>query len=332
MKVTFPVLLLITALLFVGCYSANPSSGIVANKESSAPANRNSGGGADYDNGATSPNASKTAGEKPTQPTQPGQVSDGKTDNQQANNQAVERKIIRNAELVFEVSAPEELQRKISSIAETRGGYVVSSDSTQQGGTESTVPYKLVKIVLRVPSAEYNATMNDIKASGVGTAKQEKETGRDVTEEFIDLEARLKALKATEVQMTEIMKRANSVNELLTVQQQLGQLRAQIESLEGKLRYLQNQTSFSTITVTLQQPGTYIVSPTGFFYRLKRSIANGLDAAAEVILFLVQAALALLPLSVLVAIPTFFFVRYLKRRRRNVVLVQKLEDEANQER
>jgi hypothetical protein len=339
MKTILSVLLIVIALFFVGCFSAsrNQESPTTRNVEPQSTGNYNSSdkGGSVADN-QPAPTGERentqTARTNTTTSTQPSQqVSQDKTDNNQANNAATERKIIKNAELVFEVAMPDEHQRKISSIAESKGGYVVSSDSSQQGGSETRPPYNLVKIVLRVPSAKFDETVNEIKASGVGTAKQEKITGRDVTEEFIDVEARLRSMKAEEAQILEVLKRANTINEILTVRQQLASIRQQIESLEGRLRYLQNQTSFSTITVTLQQPGTYVVSPTGFFYRLKRAIGDGLNAAAEVVLFLVQAVLALLPLGVIVAIPTFFLVRYFKRRRRNEVLVQKLSEETKQE-
>jgi hypothetical protein len=71
----------------------------------------------------------------------------------------------------------------------------------------------------------------------------------------------------------------------------------------------------------------FIASSSGFFYRLKRSISNGLDAAAEVILFLIQAALALLPIGVIIAVPTFLLVRFLKRRSRKAALAQQLAEE-----
>lgn len=344
MKTYLLILLFVVSLLFVGCYSARESSnnGVVTQtSEPVSTGNYNSSdnsGGATYgaadqaktvgSNSETAPNRASAPASNQQSQQQPSQE---KTDGSQANNAAIERKIIKNAELVFEVSAPEEYQRKIASIAESKGGYVVSSDSTQQGGSETVAPYRLVKIVLRVPVEQYNATLNEIKASGVGAAKQEKETGRDVTEEFVDVEARLRSMKAEEAQILEVLKKANTINDILVVRQQLSSLRATIESLEGRLRYLQNQTSFSTITVTLQQPGTYIASPTGFFYRLKRAIGDGLNAAAEVVLFLIQAALALLPLGVIVAIPTFFLVRYFKRRKRHEVLVQKLAEETKQE-
>lgn len=340
MKTIFLVLLIVIALLFVGCFSAsrNQESATTRNVEPQSTGNYNSSdkGGSVADNQpapARESENTKTARANTTTSTQSSQSqqpSQDKTDNSQANNAAVERKIIKNAELVFEVSAPEEYQRKISSIAEAKGGYVVSSDSSQQGGSETRPPYNIVKIVLRVPSAKFDETVNEIKASGVGTAKQEKITGRDVTEEFIDVEARLRSMKAEEAQILEVLKRANTINDILTVRQQLASIRQQIESLEGRLRYLQNQTSFSTVTVTLQQPGTYVVSPTGFFYRLKNAMGDGLNAAAEVVLFLVRAVLALLPLGVIVAIPTFFLVRYFKRRRRNEVLVQKLSEETKE--
>ncbi|HJZ82552.1 MAG TPA: DUF4349 domain-containing protein, partial [Pyrinomonadaceae bacterium] len=131
------------------------------------------------------------------------------------------------------------------------------------------------------------------------------------------LEARIKNQQALETQFIEIMKRAGKVDEALSVQRELANVRTEIEKLEGRKRFLENQSSLSTINVTLQTP-TQIVSAVGFWYSLKSAFKDGLDVALEIILFLIRAILALTPILVLIILPLGLVAKLiLGRVRRN---------------
>ena len=159
--------------------------------------------------------------------------------------QAVDRKIIRNANLTLEVASPSEAQPKIVSIAESHQGFVVTSEATQRTADDKTKPEITVNLIVRVPASQFNQVMEEVRA--VGTRKiQEKVAGQDVTEEFMDLEARIKNQKALELQFIEIMKRAGKVDDALSVQRELAEVRTEIEKLEGRRRFLENQASLST--------------------------------------------------------------------------------------
>lgn len=231
--------------------------------------------------------------------------------------QAAERKIIRNAMLTVEVNSPAESQGKIASIAEAHQGFVVTSEATQRPTEDRTKPEITVNLVVRVPAAQFNQTMEEIRATGQRVI-QEKITGQDVTEEFMDLEARIKNQKALEAQFIEIMKRAGKVEDALSVQRELAEVRTEIEKLEGRRRFLENQASLSTITVTLQPP-TQIVNTTGFWYSVRSAFSDGVDTALAVVLFLIRAVVALLPIALLIGLPLGligrFFIRRLRRRR-----------------
>jgi Domain of unknown function (DUF4349) len=222
-------------------------------------------------------------------------------DSASANNQAAERKIIRNANITLEVASPAETQPKIAAIAESHQGFVVTTEAIHRTDDDRAKPESTVTLVVRVPAAQFNQTVTDIRAAGLRVV-QEKMTGQDVTEEFMDLEARVKNQKALEAQFIEIMKRAGTVEDALNVQRELATVRTEIERLEGRRRFLENQTSLSTINVTLQTP-TQIVNATGFWYKVKTAFADGVDTAAEVILFLIRAVLALLPVVLLIFLP-----------------------------
>lgn len=226
--------------------------------------------------------------------------------------QAIERKIIRNANLTVEVASPAESQRKILSIAESHQGFVVTSESTQRTTEDKTKPEVTLNLVIRVPAAQFNQVMEAIRAVGTRVT-QEKTTGQDVTEEFIDLEARIKNQKALEAQFIEIMKRAGKVEDALSVQRELAEVRTEIEKLEGRRRFLENQASLSTINVTLQPP-TQIINATGFWYSVRSAFTDGVDVAAAIVLFLIRAIVALLPVLVLIVLPIALITRFVVRR------------------
>jgi hypothetical protein len=233
-----------------------------------------------------------------------------------------DRKVIRNAELTLELDAPVEAQRNLASIAESHGGFVVTSESRQDDRARGSRGSQIVSVEMRVPSAQFDSVINAVRGVG-GRVRQEKITGRDVTEEFIDLEARLRAQRALETQILEIMKRAQRVSDALEVNAQLAQVRSEIERLEGRRRFLENQSSLSTIKITLQPPAPLVsAEATGFFAGVRRSFGEGLDFAAAIVLGVVRAVVTLIPVAVLLLLPAALLWRYAGRRLRRPKAVE----------
>lgn len=222
-----------------------------------------------------------------------------------------DRKIIRNADLSLECESPEETQRQITAIAESSGGFVVESQQTSSD-VRST-KRDIVSMSVRVPSQKFVETLDQIRRTSERIIF-ETVKGDDVTEEFIDVEARLKAKKALEQQFVEIMKRASNVEDALSVQSQLGDVRSEIERIEGRKRFLENQSSLSTIKIKLQTPAVFSASSSGFSHRLGESFATGFDFALNFVLGLVTLVVAVLPFAVFVGLPVFFGFRYFWKR------------------
>ncbi|MBV8858637.1 MAG: DUF4349 domain-containing protein [Acidobacteria bacterium] len=225
-----------------------------------------------------------------------------------------ERKIIRNATLTLEVEKPAQAMQRVASIAESRGGFVVTSDSRQQTGSKGERAYEIITVEMRVPAAQFDATLADIRAAG-GSVTAQKITGKDVTEEYIDLEARLRTQRALEDQLMQIMKRADAVDDAIKVQSELTKVRTEIEQVEGRRRFLENQASLSTITVTLQPPAP-LIGTTGFFRGVGAAFGEGVDIAATITLFFIRLILALIPFVIFIGLPAYFILRYLVRRAR----------------
>ncbi len=223
------------------------------------------------------------------------------------------RMIIRNAELSLEVDSPSESMRRVTQIAEAQKGFVVTSESREVRSSQ-TQSSQVVTMVFRVPSATFADTLEKVRQVGQRVL-QEKVTGQDVTEEFLDLEARIRSKKALEAQFLEIMKTARTVSDALEVQRQLAEFRTQIEQLEGRRRYLENQSALSTFTVTLNEPSPIVsTNPAGFLQNIKKAVAESIDLAADITLGIIRLVILLIPVSLLIFLPIGLVLRFLIRR------------------
>lgn len=252
------------------------------------------------------------------------QVSLDQAANSQTPPTVTERKIIRNADFQLEANSPEETQQKITAIAEGKGGFVV--ESTQSSSDVKVTTRDTVTMTVRVPAEKFGEALDDIRKSGnrviVETVK-----GQDVTEEFVDIEARLKAKKALEEQFIEIMKRSNSVADALNVQRELANVRGEIEQIEGRKRFLENQTSLSTIKIRIQTPNAFSASSSGFFYQLGQALSRGFDFALNFILVLITLFIAFLPFLIFIVLPIYLLIRYLLKRRGKQKLASEIAKE-----
>ena len=228
--------------------------------------------------------------------------------------EAVDRKIIRNGELTLETESPTEGLRKITAAAESHGGFVVTSEFKQNPVAAGAKPSQSVTVVARVPASQFASALDQIRNAGERVI-QEKVSGQDVSEEYLDVEARLRNKKALEAQFLEIMKQARKVADALDVQSQLADVRTEIERLEGRRRFLENQAALSTITTTLQMPQPIIAATTsGFGATIKRTFGDAVDTAASIVLFVIQAVIVLVPIAIFFGLPGWLVWRVVRRR------------------
>jgi len=181
-------------------------------------------------------------------------------------------------------------------------------------------------MAVRVPADRFSETLEEIRktASRVVT---ENVKGQDVTEEFIDIEAQVKAKKALEQQFMEIMRRANSVEDALDVQRQLADVRGEIERVEGRKRFLENQSTLSTIKIRLQTAKVFAESSAGLGSRLTEAFSSGFDVAMGFVLGLVTFVVAALPFALFVGLPSFVIIRYVLKRQSRPKSVTEIAEE-----
>lgn len=171
----------------------------------------------------------------------------------------IEQKVVKTAELSIVADSTNASVASISQVAESMGGFVISSSTYTD--TDNTTAGS---ISIRVPADSFGAALTDIK-SAASVVESESVSGTDVTEEYIDLQARLTNQQALESNLVGILSKAGSVEDTLKVTRALGDVREQIELLQGQIQYIQARTDFSTISVSIAERPSVIPSLTKSF-------------------------------------------------------------------
>ena len=159
----------------------------------------------------------------------------------------IDTKIIQTAYITIEVKDVPGVVETLKTLAVEKGGYISSTN------IQNTYNNRLSgSVILRIPATEFENTLIGVKA--IGTVKTVSTQGRDVTEEYVDLQAQKTSYQNQLAQYNEIMKRAVKVDDVIVIQQQIDRVQTELNRLEGRLKYLNSQIDFSTITINLQEP------------------------------------------------------------------------------
>jgi Domain of unknown function (DUF4349) len=147
--------------------------------------------------------------------------------------------------------------RRARTIALGAGGFVVSSSASQGEGQ------RLVSgtLVIRVPERAYARVLEQL--SDLGLVEAREEAGQDVSQELVDLEARIRHLEAVETQLLGFLEQADTVADALTVQSELNRVQGELEQARGRLVYLDDQVAFATISLEVRERQAEVVGGGG---------------------------------------------------------------------
>lgn len=221
----------------------------------------------------------------------------------------IERKIIQNVDLSLKVDDVEAVMDKIILLTSQNDGYIVNSSIYKQEDS-----YR-ASLTIKIPQEKLTGTVNTI--SDYGEVTNNDTYTEDVTEEYYDAQARLKVLEAKEVRLIALLDKAANIPDIVTIESELGNVRSEIEVIKGRLQYLTNSTSFSTININLRQaiPGQ-LKAPQGTtgkaWQGLIASLNNMIDFGSNLIIFLVT----ILPWLVVLVI-IYIAVRWIRNKRKN---------------
>lgn len=182
---------------------------------------------------------------------------------------------------------------------EGSGGFVAGS-SRSKGRAQLT---------LRIPATRFETTVASLR--GIGKVTDESVSGEDVTAQYVDLESRLRNLRAQEAVLLDLMRRAETVQDSIAVQQQLSGVTAQVEQLEGQRRLLDDQSGFGTLTVGLAvagAPSGAAAQPSTLAQAWEDATGVALDVVGGVIVVL-GALVPLAVLGALLGLPVWLLLR-----------------------
>jgi uncharacterized coiled-coil protein SlyX len=183
------------------------------------------------------------------------------------------RRIIYEAQLALVVDDLSHVEAAIVRLLEQHDGYVADSSVTGRQGEQLTGRWQV-----RVPVDRFQAFL--AAAAKLGVAENRQQTAQDVSEEFVDLGARIANSKRLEARIVELLDSASGkITDVIEVEQQLARVRGEIEQMEGRLRYLTNRTDLTTVTITAREERDYVppAAPT-FATRVHDAWGNSLDA------------------------------------------------------
>jgi len=163
---------------------------------------------------------------------------------------ATGRSIIRTGEVRLRVDDYETAHANLTAAVEARGGYV--SDSNKQVHDRAEGAWTSGRIVLRVPAENFAETMTTVENEG--RVLESSTSTEDVTDQVVDLQARLENLRAERERLRTLYERANDTEDVLAVERRLSEVQTEIERTEARLQNLQRQVAYSTVTVEMTEP------------------------------------------------------------------------------
>lgn len=243
--------------------------------------------------------------------------------------------VISTAGITIEVKSLDSAVTAVRDLA-TKYGATIANLSVSAG--ESDVPRPLdasseqyssptpgsATITLRVPVAKLADAQKDIAL--LGRVISQTSSQDDVTQQHVDMKARLKNLQAEESRLRTFFLKAKKVSEMLAIEQELARVRGEIESMQAQITYLERQAAMATLTVSLRQPGA-LVSPAAGGWGFSEAIRDGIRAAATVTRGLITMLLAFSPL-IIIGLLLFFVIRAAVLRRRKHHSDQSQSEEA----
>lgn len=161
--------------------------------------------------------------------------------------------VIRQAQLAITVDSGKFDQKlaAVRSLVESEQGYIAGTDAQANPNIDTQIRTGVINFM--VPAANFDTTIDML--SRVGKVENEHISGTDVSAQYVDLRARLANEQAQRQAMLTLLTRATNISDIIAVQTQIGQITGQIEELEGQIKYLDDNTAYSSVTVTLTESG-----------------------------------------------------------------------------
>lgn len=207
---------------------------------------------------------------------------------------ALPRKIIYTGSVALRTDDLDAAEKKLDAMVKQFNGYLGSASRSGTKGSQRSGSW-----TIRIPSTGYGSFVKAI--STIGELESSSQEAQDVSEEFYDVQARLKNKKVEEARLVELLQKATGkLTEVLQVEKEISRIREEIEQIEGRLRFLTNQTDLSTITVTINEVKEFRpAGPPSLSTDVKRAFTESVGQLGDVARGILIGVIAILPWAVL---------------------------------
>jgi LysM repeat protein len=208
--------------------------------------------------------------------------------------------VIRKASLAITVKSGSFASKlsDLRSLIAAPGGYIAGTEAQANPGEEDTTGRIRTGVInFMVPSASFDATIGELEK--VGDVQGEHISGTDVSAQYVDLRARLANAEAQRDAMLTLLRGAKTIQDIIAVQNQIGQITGQIEQLKGQIKYLDDNTAYSSVSVTLTESGAPVQQPSSDSWGFATAINMGAHNFVATINYVITALGAVGPLLVL---------------------------------
>ena len=202
------------------------------------------------------------------------------------------RKVIETAQVTLETKDLPTTESRVRERLSARKGILNSANVTLDGNGRRTGNF-----TLRIPAGQLQDFVNELASLPDVIVRQRSISSQDVTEEVVDITARLENMQRHEKRLREILATANTVEEVLKVEKELATVRTQIESTTGKLKALSGKIEMSTLQLRISEVA--VITETNFFGKLKAILRDSWVAAGDVVLYLIATVIVLSPIGIL---------------------------------
>jgi hypothetical protein len=256
--------------------------------------------------GASQAASSAGAGHAPLAaqaPTKSGTNVPGSTDfapNQSATVPVQGPQVIRQAQLTVSVTSGsfDTKLADVRALVEREQGFIAGTDAQSSSQTDDRIRSGVVTFM--VPADKFDATIDEL--SKLGKVQNEHLTGQDVSAQYVDLQARLANEEAQRNAMIALLAKAQTVNEIIAVQNQLGQITGQIEQLKGQIQYIDHNVAFSTITVQMTEAGAPVTAAPSDSWGFASALSDAAHNFVATLNYLITGLGAVGPVLILLAL------------------------------
>jgi hypothetical protein len=219
---------------------------------------------------------------------------------------AANLKLIRTGQVTLEVAAFPDAADRVAELARAHGGYVAGRQSDAPDGER-----RRGTLTLRIPADRFDQVFSGLK--GIGKLLSDKVDVQDVTKAYFDLQTRLRVKRDTEARLREILRtRTARLSDVLEAERELARVTEEIEGMEGTRRFYDEQVSFATVIVSLQEPRS-VVRP-GALEPVREALRESLRLMSQSAAALIYLVVFLLPWSLVLAVAVLLW-RARRRRR-----------------